>query len=358
MSCRVRSLALAVLLSPLLAAPLSAAPARDADVFVPSRPETVIRGTISRDVAPVARVRPGQRVRIDALSQAGAVADAVGYFTAQGIPADQVLKDVIDVGKASTSRGHVLTGPVYIEGAQPGDMLEVRVLRVDVRTPYGVNAQGPGGVLKDVRPTRFEKVFKIDMKRGVVLVAPGVEVPIRPFMGIMAVAPGPQTPSVPSGPPGPFGGNMDVRLLSAGSTVYLPVFNEGALFFTGDSHAVQGDGEVDGTAIEASMSPVFQFVLHKGAGKAMAFPYAEDAENYYIMGMNTDLDLALKAAVKETVDFLQKRADLSAPDAYTLASIGVNFAVGEAVDGNLLIYGAVPKSIFKKQEPYWNRGKR
>jgi acetamidase/formamidase len=329
-----------------------------ADVTVPSRPETVVRGFISREVPVVAHVKPGQKVRIDALSQAGATDDAVGYFTAQGIAADQVLKDVIDVGKADKGRGHVLTGPVYIDGAEPGDMLEVRILAVDVRVPYGVNAQGPRGVVEGVSPTRFEKVFKIDMKRRVVLAAPGVEVPIRPFMGIMAVAPGPDAPKVSSTPPGPFGGNMDVRVLSAGSTLYLPVFNPGALFFTGDSHAVQGDGEVNGTAIEASMSPVFQFVLHKGEGKAMKFPWAEDADNYYIMGMDPDLDVALKNAVVETIAFLQKRANLSAPDAYSLSSIGVNFAVGEAVDQNLVIYGTVPKKIFTAPSPYWNKPAR
>ena len=127
------------------------------------------------------------------------------------------------------------------------------------------------------------------------------------------------------------------------------------LFYTGDSHAVQGDGEVNGTAIEASLTPVLQFHVHKGAARSMKWPRAEDATNYYIMGMDRDLDTALKEAVQETVGYLQRERGLSAADAYSLASIGVNFTVGEAVDDVQMVYAAIPKKLFATNPPFGRR---
>ena len=129
----------------------------------------------------------------------------------------------------------------------------------------------------------------------------------------------------------------------------------GALFYTGDSHAVQGDGEINGTAIEASLTPILQFIVHKGAGRAMQWPRAEDADNYYVMGMDRDLDTALKEAARETIVFLQKERGLSAEDAYSLASIAVNYVVGEAVDDVLMVYGAIPKKIFTSNRAFWSK---
>jgi acetamidase/formamidase len=167
------------------------------------------------------------------------------------------------------------------------------------------------------------------------------------------VAPPPNLSLVSSRPPGQWGGNMDFRRLTTGATLYLPVFDAGALFYTGDSHAVQGDGEIDGTAIEASLTPTLQFILHKGAGRRMTWPRAEDAANYYVTGMDMDLDEAMKAAVQECVDFLTAKADLSPADAYALASIAVDFHVGEAVDAVQMVYGVIPKALFKENPAYW-----
>jgi acetamidase/formamidase len=280
------------------------------------------------------------------------VADAVGFFAGAGISADQVLKDVIDIGKVSAAAGfggHVLTGPIYVEGAEPGDALEIKIIKVDPRVPYGVNTPGPGGVAPTLVPQRTPKIIKFDMKRRMALFSDQVEVPLAPFMGIMAVAPDPATTGgkVGSREPGVFGGNMDINILVDGSTLYLPVFNPGALFYTGDSHAVQGDGEVDGTAIEASMTATLQFILHKGAGKDLRYPIAEDKDNFYIMGLDRDLDVALRNSVEHTVGFLQRRAGMSASDAYSLASVGIDFEVAEAVDGVLNMYGVISKTLFK-----------
>src|SRR5262249_38693723 len=156
------------------------------------------------------------------------------------------------------------------------------------------------------------------------------------FMGIVAVAPPPEEKRVNTKPPGAFGGNLDFRQLTAGATLYLPVFNEGALFYIGDGHACQGDGEADGTAIEISLTPTVQLIVHKDAGKSMSRPRAEDAHHYYSMGMGDDLDAALQQAIREAVAFLQGRAGLTAAEAYALCSLAVDFRIGEAVNNVLM----------------------
>lgn len=330
------------------------------DHTVKSTIETVVRGYIATDTPVVLKIKSGDIVRIDTISHGGITEDPVATFGAAGIPKNQVLPDVIDVARVTKERGwsgHVLTGPLYVEGAEPGDMLEVRTLKIDIRVPYGVNSTGPTqGVVPGLVKQPTSKIIKFDLARNVALFSDEIEVPLGPFMGIMAVAPPPDLKRVPSRPPGVFGGNMDVKRFTEGSTVYLPVFNPGALFVTGDAHAAQGDGEVDGTAIEASLTPTMQFVLHKGAGASMKWPRGEDAQFYYTMGMDVDLDTAMKEAVIETVKFLEARG-LSTADAYALASIGIDFIVGEAVDGVLLIYAAIPKSLFKTKTPYWTASK-
>jgi acetamidase/formamidase len=325
-----------------------------------STPETVSWGYIAADLPPVLRVQSGQTVRIDTVSHQGinTKQDPVTYFGAAGIPPEQVLQDAQEifnqVKRAAGAGPHVITGPVYIEGAQPGDMLEVRVLDVEFRVPYGVNSTGPGwGVLPDLLAQPALKTIKLDLERRVALYSGNVEVPLAPFMGIVAVAPPPALVRVSTKPPGAFGGNIDFRHLTAGATLYLPVFNSGALFYTGDGHAMQGDGEVDGTAIEISLTPTLQLIVHQGAGKNMKWPRAEDAAHYYAMGMDADLDAALKSAVEETVAFLRQRAELSAQDAYALASLSVDFRVGEAVNDVKMVYGMIPKNIFAQQSEYW-----
>lgn len=319
-------------------------------------------GWIAADRAPVLRVKSGQTVRIDTVTHQGLNTnrEPVEFFRAAGIAAKKVLTDASDiyrqVKREEGAGPHILTGPIYVEGAQPGDMLEVRVLDVAIRVPYGVNSTGPGwGAAPDLLKEAAQKVIKLDLKRRVGLLARDVEVPLAPFMGIVAVAPPPALRRVSTKPPGAFGGNIDFRHLTAGSTLYLPVFNEGALFYTGDGHACQGDGEVDGTAIEISLTPTLQLIVHKGAGRTMNWPRAEDAQHYYSMGMAAILDEALKNAIGEAVEFLKGRADLSAADAYALCSLAVDFRIGEAVNNVLMVYGVIPKRLFRKRVAYWAR---
>jgi acetamidase/formamidase len=187
----------------------------------------------------------------------------------------------------------------------------------------------------------------------VALFSETIHVPLAPFMGIMAVAPldpvvgqpGVTVPGIKSSrPPGPFGGNMDLKDLTAGTTLYLPVFQPGARFYVGDPHSAQGDGEVSGAAIEQSLSGVFRFILHKG--KTIPAPRAETDTHDILMGIDTDLDRAMRMAAWEVVNFLVLEKGLTPAQAFSLASIAVDFHVAEAVDLTQLVSGKIPKSLF------------
>ena len=347
----------------------------EADHFVPSRPETVSWGWYPLDKEPVLTIRSGETVRINTLTHVGATqqAEPVEYLTGLGVPREEIHQDVLDFwasreGRAREGRSaHVITGPIYIEGAEPGDMLEVQILALETRTSWGANNTSPvGGVFSsgypgveadDPRldiPTGARHIIYTGMVDGreVALFSPDIQVPLAPFMGVMAVAPDPvmgepgvTVPGVQSSrPPGAFGGNMDQKDLKAGSTLYLPVFHPGALFYVGDPHSAQGDGEVSGTAIEQSLAGVFRFVVHKGV--EISGPRAENDTHYMIMGIDLDLDRAMRQATWEVVDFLVKEKGLTPEKALSLASIAVDFRVSEVVDLTQLVTGYIPKDIF------------
>ncbi|MCW2879139.1 MAG: hypothetical protein JWQ95_3239 [Sphaerisporangium sp.] len=330
-------------------------------IHLASRPETVHWGYMDAALTPVLRVNPGDVVTIDTLSHQGMIngTDPVTFFGSHGIPSRAVLKDAIDVYAAKSPEpgfsAHVLTGPIYVEGAEPGDVLEIRVLESHARVPYGVNRTGPGtGVLPGLLKEMSTKVIELDLDKQLAKLTDEVHVPIDAFQGIMCTAPAPELGKVSSRPPGPFGGNMDLRELTAGCTLYLPVFNNGALFSTGDGHTAQGDGEVDGTAIETSLTTTVQFFLHKAVHAP--WPMAENRTHYISMGIDVDLDTALAISLQEAINFLQANMGLSAPDAYTLCSIAVDFGIAEAVNYTKVVHGKIPKKVFKKVPRYWAAG--
>ena len=372
---------LRILFVAFLAVVFSAAgpvPAQEAepDHFVRSTPENVVWGWYPLDRAPVLTVRSGETVRIDTLSHAGTTQaeNPETYLGRFGVASDEVLQDAVDFWRTRSDRpregrsGHVITGPIYIDGAEPGDMLEVQILSLRTRAPYGINNTGPtSGVFGPGYPgTLPEDEPFIDMPavrhlirsgeaggREVAFFSDDIQVPLAPFMGVMAVAPENPTVGQPgvtvagvqaSRPPGPFGGNLDVKDLAAGSTLYLPVFHPGARFYAGDPHSVQGDGEVSGTAIEQSLSGDFRFVLHKG--RNLDGPRAENATHHILMGIDLDLDRSLRKAVMATVDFLVQEHGLTRSQAFSLASIAVDFRVAEAVDLTQVVTAFVPKAVF------------
>ena len=347
----------------------------DPDHVVRSTPENVVWGWYPIDRAPVLTIQSGDTVRIDTLSHAGTTQaeEPVEYLGQFGAAPDEVLQDVVDFWRTRPDRpregrsGHVITGPVYIEGAEPGDMLEVQILSLRTRAPFGINNTGPtSGVFGSGYPGTSPEDEPMDMpavrhfiRTGdvdgseVAFFADGIQVPLAPFMGVMAVAPENPTVGQPgvtvpgvqaSRPPGPFGGNLDVKDLAAGSTLYLPIFHPGARFYAGDPHSVQGDGEVSGTAIEQSLSGDFRFVLHKG--RTIDGPRAENATHHILMGIDLDLDRALRKAVVATVDFLVEEQGLNRSQAFSLASIAVDFRVAEAVDLTQVVTAFIPKAIF------------
>ena len=346
----------------------------EADHVLPSRPEALNWGWFPIDKEPVLRIASGETVRIETLTHVGATQDEhpVEFLTGLGVPREEVLDDVIDFWASREGRpregrsGHVITGPILVEGAEPGDMLEIRILDIETRVPWGVNStSGRGGVFSPSYPGAREGDEPLDIPAGrhlirtgdadgreVAFFSPDIQVPLAPFMGIMAVAPDPvvgepgvTVPGVQgSRPPGAFGGNLDVKDLTAGTTVYLPVFHPGALFYAGDPHGAQGDGEVSGTAIEQSLTGVFEFVVHKG--ETIPAPRAETATHYLIMGIDLDLDRAAREATRLVVEFLVEEKGLAPDKALSLASIAVDFRVSEVVDLTQVVTGFIPKDIF------------
>jgi acetamidase/formamidase len=338
----------------------SIAPAIAADAVLRSTPDTVLWGYIAANLPPALTIQSGQIVEIEALSHQGLTTgkDPENFFAAYGIPAAEVLADAksiySEVKRPKGASVHILTGPIYVEGAEPGDTLEVRVLDIKFRVPYGVNNTGPGkGVLPKLLQVPAAKLIRLDLERRVALFSDEIQIPLNPFMGIMAVSPPTSLGMVASTPPGAWGGNIDLKFTGIGSSLFLPVFNRGGQFFTGDGHAVQGDGEVDGGAIEISLKPTLQFIVHKK--KLIKQPRVETATDYLTTGLSTDLNEATRIALQEAVDFLQTEKGMTAADAYALSSLAVDLGIGEAVDIVNLVYAKIPKNIFKSNPEFWRK---
>lgn len=337
------------------------------DHHVRLTPENSAIGNFPAQKAPILTIKSGATVKIDTGGGAGwrnGDVDPAAWLQQNGIPAkvtDAPIKETIEVldrtiryGDIQT--GHFLIGPIAIEGAMPGDSLEVRVHSVVPRIPYGTTGRGPGRGLKQLpedHPRPAAKVTVFDMKRNVGLFASGVEVPLGPFMGVMGVLPpSSEGPNRRSGPPGLFAGNLDLKELVTGSTLYIPVFHEGALFFTGDAHAAQGDGEITGTAIETANTAILQFILHKG--KTLKAPRAETPTHYITIGLDPDLDVAMQMAVDETVAFLEETKGMDMFSALPLASMGIDYRITQIVDGTKGVHGMIPKSLFvNRKDQYW-----
>jgi acetamidase/formamidase len=315
-------------------------------------PETVHWGYLSGASDPVLFVKPGSIVTVETVSHEGLLEDQgapAEFFARFGIPRARVLADAIEIYAKVQHSGtgpHIVSGPIYVEGAEPGDVLAVHVLGAEPRTPYGVNTcRMNKGTLPDQFSLNRSVVIPFDLKRGIAKFAPGIELPLRPFFGIMATGPARHLGKLSSVPPGAYGGNIDLKELTTGSTFHIPVHVPGALFMVGDGHAAQGNGEVNLTAIETSMTGRFRLELVKG--KTLALPRAETPTHWIAVGLHEDLNEAMRIAVRETIDFLVSTHGLSAADAYALASVAVDFEVTQVVDQVKGIHAMIPKSIFK-----------
>ena len=310
---------------------------------LPATPATVAWGNYDAAAKPVLRIRTGDTVVFHTLlTNSPAGLEKAGVAAADVEPA---LRRVFDEVKDRGPGGHILTGPVAIEGAERGDTLEVRIKRVELAIPYAYNAFRYGaGFLTDDFPYARVKIVPLDAKTMTADFAPGVRIALHPFFGSMGVAPPPAFGRYDSAPPTIIGGNMDDHALVAGTTLFLPVHASGALFQVGDGHAAQGNGEVDITALETSLVGTLEFVLHKHA--ALAYPRAETPTHFIAMGFDDDLSNATRKAVRNMIDFIVAEKHLSRDEACMLVSVAGDVEITELVDHNKGVHVMLAKALF------------
>ncbi len=328
-----------------LGASLAGAPQSGRVHRLEASPATVAYGYYWADATPVLRIASGDVVDVDTL-----LTNTPAGLEKAGVPADKVQASLrAVVGEVTGDRrgpgGHILTGPIYVEGAEPGDALQVDILSTELPIDYGYNGCS-GFVRENCDRGVGIRIIPLDRKAMTATFAPGIIVPLKPFFGSMGVAPDPALGRVSSTPPGRHAGNIDNKELVAGTTLYIPVFVQGALFEVGDAHAVQGDGEVDQTAIETSMRGRLRLTVRKGM--KLAWPRAETPTHFISMATDVDLAVATRAALQEMIDFLAASKGLTKHEAYQLTSIAGDVAVTQLVDQTLGVHVKMPKGIFKK----------
>jgi acetamidase/formamidase len=308
-------------------------------------PKTVTWGYYDASTPPVLRIKSGDTVEIQTL-----VSSNRERFETAGLWPDRVepaWREIIEQVKDHGPGPHVLTGPIFVEGAEKGDVLEVRIQKIRLAIPYAINMFAPGrGFLPEDFPYERVKVIPLDEKRMVAQFGDGIEIPLHPFFGSLGDAPPASAGRVNSAPPWVMAGNLDNKELIEGTTLYIPVHARGALFQAGDGHAGQGDGEVDLSAMETSLVGTFQFVVRKDM--KLRWPRAETPDKFITMGIDEDLTAATKMAVREMIDFLVQEKHMTREDAYMLASMAADLHVTQVVDGNKGVHMMISKSIFTK----------
>jgi len=305
-----------------------------------SSPETVHWGWFDAALPHVLTIASGDRITIDSLSGGPANLPGEGF----GVP-----PELLQVHAKSQRRlpGHILTGPVAVQGAQPGDVLEVRIIDVTLRQDWGYTFVRPlaGALPNEVEA--FEQIIsRLDREKKVGLLPWGLEIALRPFFGVMGVAPPPAWGSISSIQPRAHGGNLDIKELVPGSTLYLPVFSEGAGFSVGDGHAVQGDGEICTTAIETALTGTFE--LHVRKDLRLDYPAAETPSHLVTMGMDPDLDTAARDALRRMIDRVTQETGLSRARAMMLMSLVADVRVSQLVNEHKGIHVMMPKSALQK----------
>ncbi len=310
--------------------------------FLKATCDTVHLGGFSADLKPALVVQSGDRIDVETFTGFNIADQAPPAFRP---PALQAICQNLAVDRKVGSGPHLLTGPVYVAGAMPGDVLEVRLEAIQPSLPIGFNAIRPGwGALPDQFTQPALRFIDLDLDQQTTEFPPGsgIKIPLRPFFGILGVATDETRRS--SVPPGSYGGNLDNRHLQAGARIFLPIFLPGALFSIGDGHATQGDGEVDVTAIETSMNGTIQLMLRKDL--SFTTPIAETDTDVITMGFGTTLDEAFTMSLQQMIMFLEKFVNLSAEEAYVLCSLAVNFHITQVVNHPQKgVHGLLPKSI-------------
>lgn len=307
---------------------------------VPATPDTTRWGSFSADYPPVLTVESGDTVTLECISGGPDMLPD----PALGFTVHPALSQIHGANQARGGGVHILTGPVSVRGAEPGDVLEVRIERVELGADWGFCAFRPlAGTLPEDFPRRFVSHIAVDQARRTGRLPWGGELPLAPFFGVMGTAPPPEYGVISTKEPREHGGNLDNKELVEGSILFLPVWAPGALFSAGDGHGVQGDGEVCINALETALTGTFRLILHKGA--RLRFPRAESPTHYITMGLNEDLDQAMKQAVREMIELICERSDLSPDQAYQFCSLAVDFHVTQTVNGEKGIHGMLRKGL-------------
>ena len=308
-------------------------------------PNTVVWGYYWSESKPVLHIKSGDIVKVHTL-----LTSNPNELERIGISPNEIEQELKDV-QSVKDRGpgvHVLTGPISIEGAEPGDVLEVRIRSIDLAIPYGYNRIGDPGFLSDEIFIRKVRAIKLDREKMIAHFSEGIEIPLRPFFGSMGVSPPKEAGKISSIPPWIHAGNLDNKELIAGTTLFIPVHINGANFQIGDGHAAQGNGEVDLTAIETSLVGELQFIVRKDM--KLTWPRAETSTHIITMGTDRNLTTATKIAVREMLHYLTSEKGLSIEDAYPLISIAVDLSITQLVDGRKGVHAMLPKAIFVSKE--------
>jgi acetamidase/formamidase len=298
-------------------------------------PQTVHWGHFNASIPAVLQVESGDELVIDTFSGGMSEVADPSLFR----PEHRLIVDTVP----QIMGPHILTGPVHVKGAEPGDTLEVRILNIELTTDWGWNIIRPlKGALPEDFPNLSRRVIPIDRQTNVASLPWGVDVPLRPFFGIIGVAPPPAYGLVSSVEPREYGGNIDNKEFVPGTSLFLPVFVPGANLSVGDGHAVQGDGEVCLTALETCLKGRFQVIVHK---QSLNFPRAITPTHYISMGMDVDLDDAAKQALRNMIKWLTEIKPWTAEEAYVFCSLACDLHVTQLVDGNKGIHAMVSRSV-------------
>jgi len=311
---------------------------------LPLVPSNIHWGFYDASLEPVVTIQSGDRVYFENL-----LARGLARLRLAGISEDRFLPSMVNVEEQETIRigAHPLNGPMYVDGAEAGDVLEIRLVDIGFLTDYGVSGFLPGGgTIPSDFPLAALRAFEIDTIAGTITMTgvEGIEIPARPFFGSIGVAPPVLVGRINSTAPGYHVGNLDNKDLVEGTTVFMPVHVDGALLSIGDGHAAQGDGEVTGTAIETSLYGTIEVILHKD--RSLQWPRAETPTHYMSMGLDPDLDEAARMATREMIKFLVDVKGMERGDAYILCSVALNLRVTQLVDGTKGVHGMLAKSLF------------
>jgi acetamidase/formamidase len=297
-------------------------------------PATVHWGYFDAGLSPVLTIDPGDTVEIGTVNGGREVLPAGGEI----LPEHRAILAEL----APRLGSHILTGPIAITGAVPGDVLVIEIVGVRLRQRWAWSATRPGrGALPDVFPDANLWHSAIDPEAGKATLPWGAPIALRPFFGVMGVAPARERGMVDSAVPAEFGGNVDCKELIAGTALHLPVWTEGALFSVGDGHAVQGDGEVCLTALETALSGTFRFTIDKR--QKASLPSFATPTHIGTMGFHPDLDEAARIALRSLIDMICRKTDLAPVHAYLLCSLAADLRVTQLVDGNKGIHAMIEK---------------